>query len=48
MVLAVALAFGGIAQMLAGMWEFRKGNGGFWRSAIDPHDQRCSFRSFPD
>jgi succinate-acetate transporter protein len=42
MVLAVALAFGGIAQMLAGMWEFRKGNvfgatvftsyGAFWLS----------------
>ena len=41
-VLAVALAFGGIAQMLAGMWEFRKGNvfgatvftsyGAFWLS----------------
>ena len=25
-VLGVALAYGGIAQMLAGMWEFRKGN----------------------
>ncbi len=24
--LGVALAFGGIAQLLAGMWEFRKGN----------------------
>jgi len=42
MVLAVALAFGGIAQLLAGMWEFRKGNvfgatvftsyGAFWLS----------------
>ena len=42
MVLGVALAFGGIAQMLAGMWEFRKGNvfgatvftsyGAFWLS----------------
>lgn len=41
-VLAVALAFGGIAQLLAGMWEFRKGNvfgatvfsayGAFWLS----------------
>lgn len=41
-VLAVALAYGGIAQMLAGMWEFRKGNvfgataftsyGAFWLS----------------
>ena len=40
--LAVALAFGGIAQLLAGMWEFRKGNvfgatvfsayGAFWLS----------------
>src|SRR5205807_5248735 len=25
-VLAVALAYGGIAQLLAGMWEFRTGN----------------------
>jgi len=25
-VLGVALAYGGVAQMLAGMWEFRKGN----------------------
>ena len=42
MVLAVALTFGGIAQLLAGMWEFRKGNvfgatvfsayGAFWLS----------------
>src|SRR5664279_2980149 len=24
--LGVALAYGGIAQLLAGMWEFRKGN----------------------
>jgi succinate-acetate transporter protein len=41
-VLAVALAYGGIAQLLAGMWEFRKGNvfgatvfssyGAFWLS----------------
>ncbi len=41
-VLGVALAYGGIAQMLAGMWEFRKGNvfgatvftsyGAFWIS----------------
>ena len=41
-VLAVALTFGGIAQLLAGMWEFRKGNvfgatvfsayGAFWLS----------------
>ena len=41
-VLGVALAYGGIAQMLAGMWEFRKGNvfgatvftsyGAFWLS----------------
>ena len=41
-VLGVALAFGGIAQLLAGMWEFRKGNvfgatvfssyGAFWLS----------------
>ena len=40
--LAVALAFGGVAQLLAGMWEFRKGNvfgatvfsayGAFWLS----------------
>jgi uncharacterized protein len=40
--LGVALAYGGIAQMLAGMWEFRKGNvfgatvftsyGAFWLS----------------
>ena len=40
--LGVALAFGGIAQVLAGMWEFRKGNvfgatvfssyGAFWLS----------------
>lgn len=40
--LGVALAFGGIAQLLAGMWEFRKGNvfgatvfssyGAFWLS----------------
>jgi len=38
----VALAFGGVAQLLAGMWEFRKGNvfgatvfsayGAFWLS----------------
>ena len=41
-VLGVALAYGGIAQILAGMWEFRKGNvfgataftsfGAFWVS----------------
>jgi succinate-acetate transporter protein len=41
-VLGVALAYGGIAQMLAGMWEFRKSNvfgatvftsyGAFWLS----------------
>jgi len=41
-VLGVALAFGGVAQILAGMWEFRKGNvfgatvftsyGAFWIS----------------
>ena len=41
-VLGVALAYGGIAQILAGMWEFRKGNvfgataftsyGAFWLS----------------
>lgn len=41
-VLAVALAYGGIAQILAGMWEFRSGNtfgataftsyGAFWLS----------------
>ncbi|HET9185915.1 MAG TPA: acetate uptake transporter [Solirubrobacterales bacterium] len=41
-VLAVALAYGGIAQLLAGMWEFRTGNtfgavaftsyGAFWLS----------------
>jgi uncharacterized protein len=41
-VLAVALAYGGIAQILAGMWEFRNGNtfgataftsyGAFWLS----------------
>ncbi len=41
-VLGVALAFGGFAQILAGMWEFRKGNvfgatvftsyGAFWLS----------------
>lgn len=41
-VFGVALAYGGIAQILAGMWEFRKGNvfgatvftsyGGFWLS----------------
>jgi succinate-acetate transporter protein len=41
-VLGVALAYGGIAQVLAGMWEFRTGNtfgavaftsfGGFWIS----------------
>ena len=41
-VLGVALAYGGIAQVLAGMWEFRKGNvfgaivftsyGAFWLS----------------
>jgi succinate-acetate transporter protein len=41
-VLGVALAYGGIAQLLAGMWEFRTGNtfgavaftsfGGFWLS----------------
>ena len=41
-VLGVALAFGGVAQILAGMWEFRKGNvfgatvftsyGAFWLS----------------
>ena len=41
-VLGVALAYGGVAQMLAGMWEFRKGNvfgataftsyGAFWLS----------------
>ena len=40
--LGVALAFGGLAQLLAGMWEFRKGNvfgatvfssyGAFWLS----------------
>jgi len=40
--LGVALAFGGVAQLLAGMWEFRKGNvfgatvfsayGAFWLS----------------
>jgi succinate-acetate transporter protein len=42
MVLAVALTFGGVAQLLAGMWEFKKGNvfgatvfssyGAFWLS----------------
>ena len=42
MMLGVALAFGGVAQLLAGMWEFRKGNvfgatvfssyGAFWLS----------------
>ncbi len=42
MVLGVALTFGGLAQLLAGMWEFRKGNvfgatvfsayGAFWLS----------------
>jgi uncharacterized protein len=41
-VLGVALAYGGVAQLLAGMWEFRKGNvfgatafgsfGAFWIS----------------
>ena len=41
-VLALALAYGGIAQLLAGMWEFRTGNtfgavaftsfGAFWLS----------------
>jgi len=41
-VLGVALAYGGLAQLLAGMWEFRKGNvfgatvftsyGAFWLS----------------
>jgi uncharacterized protein len=41
-VLGVALAYGGVAQVLAGMWEFRKGNvfgataftsyGAFWLS----------------
>ena len=41
-VFGVALAYGGIAQLLAGMWEFAKGNtfgatafasyGGFWIS----------------
>ena len=41
-VLGVALAYGGVAQILAGMWEFRKGNvfgataftsyGAFWLS----------------
>ena len=41
-VLGVALAYGGVAQMLVGMWEFRKGNvfgatvftsyGAFWVS----------------
>ena len=41
-VLGVALAYGGVAQLLAGMWEFRKGNvfgatvftsfGAFWLS----------------
>jgi uncharacterized protein len=48
-VLGVALAFGGIAQLLAGMWEFRKGNvfgatvfssyGAFWLSF-------CAFLTF--
>ena len=43
-VLAVALAYGGIAQLLAGMWEFRAGNtfgavafgsyGAFWISVF--------------
>lgn len=43
-VLAVALAYGGIAQLLAGMWEFRTGNtfgaaafgsyGAFWISVF--------------
>jgi succinate-acetate transporter protein len=42
MVLGLALAYGGLAQLLAGMWEFRKGNtfgatafasyGAFWIS----------------
>ncbi|WP_420120243.1 acetate uptake transporter [Nakamurella sp.] len=41
-VFGVALAYGGVAQLLAGMWEFKKGNvfgatvfssyGGFWLS----------------
>src|SRR5919206_1102284 len=41
-VLGLALAYGGLAQLLAGMWEFRKGNtfgatafgsyGAFWIS----------------
>jgi uncharacterized protein len=43
-VLPIALAYGGIAQLLAGMWEFRTGNtfgavlfssfGGFWISVF--------------
>ena len=43
-VLAVALVYGGVAQLLAGMWEFRKGNtfaatafssyGAFWISFV--------------
>ena len=42
MVLGLALAYGGLTQLLAGMWKFRKGNtfgavafssfGGFWIS----------------
>src|SRR5487761_1863890 len=35
-VLGLALAYGGIVQLLAGLWEFRTGNtfgdGGFWIS----------------
>ncbi len=46
-VLALAIAYGGLAQLLAGLWEFRTGNtfgavafcsfGAFWISYFCPH-----------
>ena len=43
MVLAVALTFGGIAQLLAGMWEFRKGN--VFGATYSPPTARSGCRS---
>ena len=49
-VLGLAFAYGGLAQLLAGMWEFRRGNtfgavaftsyGAFWISFFIPRDLR--------
>jgi len=44
-ILGVALAYGGVAQILAGMWEFRKGN--VSAPPFSPRSARSGCRSGP-